>query len=119
MEQHPNAAPSRSGLTEVALCAWIGRASPGDQLVYHRGFLSIDTAVDSRFGTPAERKALRSVADRAWQLAQDGVIHLVQRRAGPGEYTYIAVARRRPRTGSGALGMVLRQAGLGRKLRAA
>ena len=57
MKHHP-AAALRLPLTEFALCAWVGQACPGDRLVYHRGFLSIDTAVESRFGTPAERKAL-------------------------------------------------------------
>ena len=116
---HPATAVDRHPLTEAALCAWIGRAEPGDQLVYHTGFLAIDSAAESRFGTPAERKALRLVADRAWQLAHDGAVHLLQRRDGPGEYAYIVIVRRRPRTSGGALKAVLHQAGLCRHVRVA
>ena len=116
---HPATAVDRYRLTEAALCAWVGQASAGDRLVYFQGYLAIDTGPDSTFGTPAERKALRLVANRAWQLAQDGAVHLLQRRDGPGEYAYIVVVRRRPRTGGGALGMVLRQAGLCRHARVA
>ena len=118
VDNHLPTVIDRHPLTEAALCAWVGRAHPGDQLVYHRGFLSIDTAADSRFGTPAERKMLRLVADRAWQLAQDGVVHLLQRRDGPGEYTYIVFVRRRPRSGGGAFGAVLQRAGHCRRARA-
>ena len=116
---HLATAVDRHPLTEAALCAWVGQAHHGDQLIYHRGFLAIDTAAGSQVRTAAERKALRLMADRAWQLAGDGLLHLMQRRDGPGEYTYIAVKRRRPRTGGGALNAVLRQAGLGDLARAA
>ena len=119
VNHHLATAVDRYPLTEAALCAWVGQASPGDQLIYHRGFLSNDTAPDSRFGTPAERKALRLVADRAWRLAQDGAVHLLQRRDGPGEYSYLIVVRRRPRTSGGALKAVLHQAGLCRHARVA
>ena len=108
------AAPVRPALTEAALCAWIGQAYPGEQLVYHCGFLAIDTAPDSRALTPAARQELRRVANRAYQLFEQGLVHLVQRRVGPAKYSYIAVARSRPvpRTASGALRAVLSQAGL-------
>lgn len=102
----------RLPLTQTALCAWVGDASPGDQLVYHRGYLAIDTGADSLVGTPAERQELRRVANRAWQLAQDGVVHLVQRRHGEVDYAYLVVVRPRPRVATGALRVVLAQAGL-------
>ena len=108
---HHPAAPCRLPLTEVALCAWVGSASPGDRLVYHTGFLSFDTAVDSRFGTPAQRQELRRVAGRAWRLAQEGIVHLVQRRLGEAAFDYMIVVRPRPRVSGGALEAVLEQAG--------
>ncbi len=99
-------------LTEAAFCAWVGQAVPGDRLAYHRGYLAIDTGSESQFGTPAQRHELRRVADRAWKLAQSGVVHLVQRRDGEAEYTYFVVVRPRPRVAGGALCAVLQQAGL-------
>ena len=102
----------RPPLTEVALCAWVGQALPGDRLAYHAGYLAIDKEADSRFATPAERQELRRVADRAWQLAQDGIVHLVQRRDGEADFIYYVVVRRRRRATSGALRAVLEQAGL-------
>ena len=75
---HP-AAQIRPPLTEAALCAWVGNAYPGDLLVYHRGYLAIDTGPDNEVLTPAQRKQLRNVADRARKLADAGLVHLVQR----------------------------------------
>lgn len=106
------AAPSRPTLTEAALCAWVGQATAGDQLIYHRGFLAFDTGPDGQVLTPAERQQVRRVADRAYQLFKDGLVHLVQRREAPGEYSYIVIARTRPRVGTGALKVILEQAGL-------
>ena len=106
------AAQCRPPLTEAALCAWVGQATPGDRLAYHQGYLAIDTAADSLFGSPAERRSLRALADRAWKLAEDGLVHLVQRREADRDYTYLVVARRRPRAAGGALQTVLEQAGL-------
>ena len=108
---HHPAAPCRPTLTEVALCAWVGRAGPGDRLVYHTGFLAFDLRPDSLSGTPAQRQELRRVATRAWQLAQDGVVHLVQRRLGEAAFDYMIVVRPRPRVASGVLDAVLEQAG--------
>ena len=107
------AAQSRPPLTEAALCAWVGSASPGDRLVYHRGYLAIDTGPDSRTVTPARRRELRALADRAWKLAEEGLIHLVQHRESIGNYSYIAVVRRRPRRDGGVLRAVLLAADLG------
>src|SRR3954454_11308903 len=89
------AAPCRPPLTEAALCAWVGQASPGDRIAYHRGFLAIDIGSESRFGTPAQRRELRRVADRAWQLAEVGAVHLAQGRNGDADYTYFLVLRPR------------------------
>ncbi len=106
------AAPCRLPLTETAFCAWVGAASPGDQLAYHRGYLAIDTGENSSLGTQAERQELRRVADRAWHLAQEGALLLVQRRHSDADYSYLALVRWRPREAAGALRAVLEQAGL-------
>jgi hypothetical protein len=103
---HP-AAQNRPPLTEAALCAWVGQAGPGDQLVYHRGFLAIDIGPDSKAFMPARRRELRALADRAWKLAKEGSVHLVQQREGDGSFSYIVVVRHRHRRRSGAFQAVL------------
>ena len=108
---HPAAAPFLP-LTEAALCVWVGTASPGDRLSYHQGYLAIDAAPCSTWRTPADRHELRRTASRAWQLAEQGLVHLVQRRDDACNYTYFVVARHRPRTGEGGLQAVLQAAAL-------
>ena len=115
MVTHPHPAAScRPTLTEAALCAWVGQAYPGEQLVYHRGFLAIDAAPEGKLLTSAARHQLRQVADRAYQLFEQGLVHLVQHREAEGSYRYILVARRRPQRmiTAGALGEILERAGL-------
>ena len=94
-------------LTETMLCAWYGSAVPGNSIVYHRGFLAIDVAPLTFKLPDAERRTLLRVAQRALQLAEDGLVHLVQRRVGEGEFTYVAIARPRPRNRGGALNSIL------------
>lgn len=111
MEHPAIAAASRPPLTEVALCALVGRAFPGDKFAYHQGFLAIDAGADSDLPA-AERKRLHRIAARALQLSEQGLVHLLQRRDGPGEYSYFIVVRRRPRGAGGALQVVIEQASL-------
>ncbi len=100
-------APPRLLLTEAALCSWFGRAAPGDQITYHRGFLAPDVAADARGLSERERRELARVAARTRLLAAERLAHLVQRRHGPDDYTYVLIARPRPRTTGGALRRVL------------
>jgi hypothetical protein len=69
---------------------WLLRARPGDQLEYHRGHLVWDRSPASDL-TQDERQALARVADAALKAADDGFIHLVQRRNGPLDFSYLAV----------------------------
>jgi len=87
---------------EERLRVWLSRASTGDALEYHRGFLAMDRNSGGPTGDDAG-KELGQVADAAMALARSGHIHLVQRRHGSCDYTYIAVASRllRPRPASG------------------
>lgn len=94
-------------LTETMFCTWFGAAVPGDRIVYHRGFLAVDASPLTSKVPDAERRALLRVAERALQLAQDGLVHLVQRRMGDGDFTYLAVARPRARSRTGTLVSVL------------
>ena len=107
------AAQTRPLITETDLCAWVGAASPGDHLVYHRGLLAFDVGPHSDVLTLAERQQLRLVAARAWKLDQNGLVYLVQRRESEGVYSYAVVCRLRPRRrDAGALQKVLQAAGL-------
>jgi len=83
-------------LTDIEFCAWVAQAVPGDRLEYHRGFLALDAGIDGQTPKSDTRRELGRVARRAWRAAEKGLIHLVQRRNGPVNFSYIAIAR--PRT---------------------
>ena len=84
-------------LTEASLCTWLGAASPGDRITYHRGALGRQVCPLLACLPDDQRLALRAVATRAWKLAELGLADIVQRRHGNEDYAYILVARRRPR----------------------
>jgi hypothetical protein len=88
-------APPRLDITEAELCTWLGTAAPGDQLVYHRGFLAIDCAPTNDGLAKREREELRRVARRVRGWADDGLVHLIQRRDGPDDFGYMLVVRPR------------------------
>ena len=81
--------PPRLLLTEMELCGWLGQAAPGDILEYHRGFLAAD--IDARSGCLPERDQTELVrlGRRAMRAAEIGRAHLVQRRHGPNDYSYL------------------------------
>lgn len=88
--------PARLRHTEMELCGWLGQAEPGDVLQYHRGFLPIDRdPQQSRFGKQ-DRDELVRKCGRAYWAAERGLAHLLQRRHGECDYSYLIVAR--PRT---------------------
>ena len=80
-------------VSEIGFCAWLGQADPDDILVYHRGFLVIDTTGFSETLSRKQQIELARVAGRAWQASELGLIHLLQRRHGFGDYSYLAIAR--------------------------
>jgi len=84
-------------LTEASLCTWLGAASAGDSITYHRGALARQVCPYLVCLPNAERVALQRLAARAWKLAEMGLADIVQRRHGYEDYAYILVARRRPR----------------------
>ena len=94
-------------LTETAFCAWLGQAHPGAQLVYHRGLLALDASINSQTPKSDARHELARVARRAWWAASQGLVHLVQRRNGPDDFTYLAIARPRPKELSASLSSFL------------
>ena len=82
-------------MTEIELCAWIAQAEPGAALEYHRGFLALDRTAFGRLADTPARAALGLLGSRAHDLAERGLVHLVQHRHGPEDYSYFAVARAR------------------------
>ena len=97
--------PARIALTmvEAELCTWLGEAVPGTLLQYHRGFLALD--VDPHSGRLSEqgRRELRRIAKRARWAAEQGLVHMVQRRHGTDDFSYQLVMRPRPRTAPASL----------------
>lgn len=84
-------------LTEMDLCGWIGQARPGDVLEYHRGFLALDIVPVASRLAPEARQALAAMARRALWAAEQDLVHLVQCRNGPDDFSYLAVARPKPK----------------------
>lgn len=94
-------------VSEIELCGWLGQAAPGETLEYFRGFLLIDAdAQGSRL--PEQKWAeLSRVARRALWAAEQNLAYLVQRRHGPDDYSYLVVARIRPKTAPISLSALL------------
>ncbi len=82
-------------LTQIELLGWLGQASPGEQLTYHRGFLALDRVPVGGRLSEAGARELSRVALLAWRAAETGGAHLLQRRLGPDEFGYVIVARER------------------------
>ena len=82
-------------IDEKQLCSWLSNAKLGSWLEYHRGFLVIDRdAHVTRLGEP-ERRQLDRVAEHLFLLAASGWGHLLQRRNGRNDYSYLFVLRPR------------------------
>jgi hypothetical protein len=100
----PAASPA---INEIGFCAWVAQAEPGAALVYHCGFLVVDTDRLLSSLMPEARNALRSVADAAFRAAEQNLVHLVQARLGPDKFVYIAVARPKPKHAAASLSALL------------
>jgi hypothetical protein len=86
-------APARLLVSESELCSWLGSAAAGRVLEYYRGFLAIDCSLESGRLSNEDRAALRLVARRTQWAAERNLVHLLQRKHGLDDYTYIAVKR--------------------------
>lgn len=80
--------PAARILQEPEFLTWLGRASPGEAVVYHRGFLAID-----RRRVPS--RDLNRLAQSITNAAACGLVDLLQQRHGPDDLSYVAVCRRR------------------------
>lgn len=93
----PELTTGRLQINEIDLCGCIGHAAPGVVVEYHRGFLALDLVPQVTRLSERDRLELGRVARRAWWAADRGLVHLVQRRLGPGFFAYLAVVRPKPR----------------------
>lgn len=80
-------------LSEITLMAWVDVAEPGARLVYHKGFLVVDTTQNVSLLGKKALEGLRATADAAYRLSELGRVHLVQERLGPDRFSYLAIAR--------------------------
>jgi len=94
-------------LSEIEFSAWVAQALPGDRLEYHRGFLVIDTFPTLSRLADAERSALIKLGSRAFSAAGQGLVHLLQKRLGPDQFAYLAIARPRPQPSDVSLSELL------------
>ena len=83
-------------LDDLGFWAWVALAKPGDHVIYHRGFLSLDLSDLASHLSSAARRQLQDLAVAALKAAEQGLVHLVQHRRGDGDFAYIAVARPKP-----------------------
>ena len=81
---------------ENAFVDWRTDARPGDRFVYHRGFLARDRHPTTGRMGKSDRLALERVADRAFGACNQRLVRLLQRKHGPEDFSYIAVARAPP-----------------------
>lgn len=98
---------ARLRLTEINLCGWIGQAVPGDRIEYHRGFLALDIIPVASRLPERERAELARMARRALWAAEQGLVHLVQKRHRANDYSYLAIARAKPRQAPASLASLL------------
>lgn len=83
----------QTAVSEITLMAWVDVAEPGTRLVYHRGFLVVDTTPNVSTLGKAMLEDLRVTANAAYRLSELGRVHLVQERLGPDRFAYLAIAR--------------------------
>ena len=91
----PRAPAASPAVTEIGFCAWVAQAGAGEVLIYHRGFLVVDTDRLLSNLPPEARLELRRLADAAFRAAGQDLVHLVQVRLATDRFAYIAIARPR------------------------
>lgn len=89
--------PTSPVLSEADFCDRLGQVRAGDHFVYHVGFLACDVSPETSRLTESDRAELVRVARRARQAADQGLVVLAQTRLGREMFSYLAIARRRPK----------------------
>ena len=78
---------------EEELRGWLADGSGGDTLEYHRGVLGVDRMRPGSRLPDGDRRELDRIARSVLALAEAGRGHLLQRRHGNGDYSYLFVLR--------------------------
>ena len=91
----PGPAAPQPVLDAAAFQAWLGPAHPGSRITYHRGHLIVDRESRPDAVDAEARTTLSRLAGQAMRAAEQGLVHLVQQRHGPAEYSYVAIRARR------------------------
>jgi hypothetical protein len=98
---------TEKSLTDSEFCCWLAVAQPGDALQYHRGFLAQDITAYARRLSEHDRVELARLVRCVWWAGEQNLVRLVQRRHGPDDYSYIAIARPRPNTALSSLSSLM------------
>jgi hypothetical protein len=77
-------------ISKPAFSAWLAQAAQGQEVEYHRGNLVWDRGPASAL-PDSRRRALCAIADAALEASVRGLVHLVQRRRGPFDFSYVAI----------------------------
>jgi hypothetical protein len=85
-------------LTVGRFWSWLARSEPSAALEYHRGLLILDRSPASELSED-DRRVVATLADAAFQAAEQGGVHLAQRRNGPFDFSYVAIKATRPARG--------------------
>lgn len=88
---------TKIALTENEFCDHVTDAVPGEVIAYHVGMLAADRSLSVSTLPEGRRIELNAVANRALQLSDAGLVHLLQRRVGSERFAYLAVVRPQPR----------------------
>ena len=83
-------------MDEATFEAWLKAAHPGSRITLHRGHLSVDREKRPDAADAHARAELNRLADRAMRASGQGLVHLVQKRHGDADYSYIAIRARAP-----------------------
>lgn len=72
---------------------WLANARPGEVLEYHRGVLARDRLAGASRLPQGQSTELDRLAKAVLTIAETGEGHVLQRRNGADDYTYILIAR--------------------------
>ena len=86
----PSESATRDLISVAEFRGWLARAESCSWFEYHRGLLIWDRSPASAL--PDEhRSALAKIANAVFQAAARGEVHLVQRRNGRFDFSYVAI----------------------------
>ena len=80
----------------AAFAAWLKAAHPGSRITLHRGHLSVDRQQRPHAPHDPARDELNRLATAAMRASGQGLVHLVQKRHGDADYSYIAIRAGKP-----------------------